>query len=328
MAGLTNPKLAGKRLAICGYGRVAAYSRAAVDAHPNLTVAAVADPDATHRAAAGIPAFSTLLELLDAVEVDAVIVSTPTGHHLEAATAALKSGTHVLLEKPATNNLAEFDALSAIADAKMRSLHTAFHARFAPNLDWLVERLDDLTSELGPISLVAATFSDPYWHNGALRPGAQSLGGSWVDSGINALSVIDRLGNDLAVTSLQSQDRCEDVETTAHIGFESGCGEIITSWRKTKSDKRTVLGFANSPTRIRIEHSSHSVWRDDPGKSARCLVTFRPQGHPHPRRLFSHYEGVMNEFDRVLSGEPDNRELSRRLHSELFQPRLQPLMNT
>jgi predicted dehydrogenase len=321
---VTDAAAAPKRLAICGYGRVAAYSRAAVDAHPKLTLTAVADPDPKHGAAAGVPAFSTLTELLDAVEVDAVIVSTPTGRHVDAATAALQSGAHVLLEKPATTNLAEFDRLSALADAKTCSLHTAFHARFAPNLDWLVERLHDLTSELGSVSRVQSTFNDPYWHDDTLRPAAQSLGGSWVDSGINALSVIARLVDNVTVTSLHSQSEsgCDDVETTAQIGFETGRGEIVTSWRKPKSYKQTVLGFANSQTRIRLEHSSHSVWRDDPGEPTRCLVTYRPEGQPHPRRLVSHYEGVIDEFSRVLSGELDNRTLSRHLHSELFRTRL------
>ena len=56
-----------------------------------------------------------LAALLASDEVDAVYIASPNGLHFEQALAALESGTHVLLEKPAVPTAAEWEALVAAA---------------------------------------------------------------------------------------------------------------------------------------------------------------------------------------------------------------------
>jgi predicted dehydrogenase len=56
--------------------------------------------------------------LLDADDVDAVVVATPLATHFPLAKAAMSRGKHVLIEKPLAASCAEADELSALADRR------------------------------------------------------------------------------------------------------------------------------------------------------------------------------------------------------------------
>ena len=48
----------------------------------------------------GVPHFSRSQDLVDSGECDAVLVATPTWNHLEAGSAVLRAGLHLMMEKP------------------------------------------------------------------------------------------------------------------------------------------------------------------------------------------------------------------------------------
>ena len=68
-------------------------------------------PDAA--IAPGAQHFSSLEALLDSGRCDAVIVATPTCNHLQAGAAVLRSGLHLMMEKPLGLSIAEGEALLA-----------------------------------------------------------------------------------------------------------------------------------------------------------------------------------------------------------------------
>jgi predicted dehydrogenase len=67
-------------------------------------------------------------------ECEAVSVAVPTVHHLEAATAALGAGCHVLVEKPMAVTVTECDAMIAAAERAGRILQVGQVERFNPAL--------------------------------------------------------------------------------------------------------------------------------------------------------------------------------------------------
>ena len=109
------------RIGIIGCGRIADLQCLGYLEHPRAEIAAVCDVDealARRRAAAwGEPRVYTDLSLLLAdPEIDAVEILTPHHLHADHATAALRAGKHVSLQKPPTRTLAEFDRITRISE--------------------------------------------------------------------------------------------------------------------------------------------------------------------------------------------------------------------
>lgn len=71
--------------------------------------------------------------LLADPKLDAVVISTPTGTHLEVARAALKAGKPVLLEKPMARTVAECRQLIALSQKRDVPLMIAHCRRFDPH---------------------------------------------------------------------------------------------------------------------------------------------------------------------------------------------------
>ena len=76
-----------------------------------------------HGTVDGIPAFTTIKAMLDAVpEIDAVSLCMPPQYRYEAAYKALSAGKHVFLEKPPGATLSEVADLENLAKSKGVSL--------------------------------------------------------------------------------------------------------------------------------------------------------------------------------------------------------------
>lgn len=81
----------------------------------------------------GCRAFGSLEQLVTThSEVQAVSVTVPTVHHLEAARALMAAGVDVLIEKPLATSLAEADELIALAQANRRVAQVGHLERFNP----------------------------------------------------------------------------------------------------------------------------------------------------------------------------------------------------
>ena len=61
---------------------------------------------------------STVEELCDSDEVDAVYVATPHEHHAGHSIAAMERGKHVIVEKPMALSLDEAEAMNAAAETE------------------------------------------------------------------------------------------------------------------------------------------------------------------------------------------------------------------
>jgi phthalate 4,5-cis-dihydrodiol dehydrogenase len=109
------------RLGIIGLGRAAALMIPALAAHPNVRLAAAADPNPQARARFetefGGRAFADAFELCASDLVDAVYIATPHDHHVIAAAAAAAHRRHILVEKPMALTLEDCRAMTAAAAA-------------------------------------------------------------------------------------------------------------------------------------------------------------------------------------------------------------------
>ncbi|MEV5962994.1 Gfo/Idh/MocA family oxidoreductase [Kribbella sp. NPDC051952] len=90
---------------------------------------AVADPRPAEGLPPGVQVFAGVDELIASTEVDVLIISTPIQTHVPLAELAMRAGADVLLEKPPTASLAEFEQLSALVAETGRACQVGFQAQ-------------------------------------------------------------------------------------------------------------------------------------------------------------------------------------------------------
>lgn len=92
------------RLGLAGLGSMGRNHLRVISAHPETTLAAVADPDPEVLGAAtaqtGASGWADPLAMIREAEVDAVVIAAPTTFHPGLAHAAIARGVAVLVEKP------------------------------------------------------------------------------------------------------------------------------------------------------------------------------------------------------------------------------------
>ena len=81
-----------------------------------------------------VPSYGDMDTLLADSSIDAVVIAVPDRFHLLLASAALKAGKHVLVEKPLAGNMAEAEELAALAKASGRVLQVGAMKRHDPGV--------------------------------------------------------------------------------------------------------------------------------------------------------------------------------------------------
>lgn len=126
----------------------------------------------------GVPAFTSLSQMLKECEADTVTVLTPSGSHAAVSIEASRAGRHVIVEKPMALTLADADAMIAAADAAGRRLFVVKQNRFNVPVVKAREALD--AGRLGKLVLgtvrVRWCRDQRYYDNDAWR-------GTWAQDG-------------------------------------------------------------------------------------------------------------------------------------------------
>ena len=141
-------------VAVVGAGRIGALRARLAAGHPAVKFVAVADADpARARKLAGeIDAGFHSGDNLAAIsrpEVNAVVVATSEGEHVQAVMQALELGKPVLVEKPIALTLAEADRIVAEADKRKASLRVGYSRRYKER--YLIAKEQVLRGRVGTI---------------------------------------------------------------------------------------------------------------------------------------------------------------------------------
>lgn len=119
------------RVGLIGYGAASATLHVPLITHTaglTLTRIASARPEAVARDLPHLPVAKQAGELMQANDVDLIVIATPNTSHHTLVRQALEAGKHVVVEKPFTVDAAEAAALTALA-AEKRRLLSVFHNR-------------------------------------------------------------------------------------------------------------------------------------------------------------------------------------------------------
>lgn len=307
-----------KRFLLVGLGRIAEVHLEALERFPTVEVVAGVDPDASRRAqfrGSALPVYREVQAGLAGHAVDTVVVASPTTTHLEVCEAVLGHRTDVelLVEKPLATRLADVRRLLDGAHSTGRRLRVMFHYAYAAEVVWAAERLSALVNRFGPVVDAKAAFYDPYVALPAERTAAYVS--SWVDSGINALTVLDRLLGVEAVTTLrQIPATFSTYEASVELTSQRRPrGVIVTGWDVTDAAKTTLLQFTSGAALL-LDHTAVSARVTDMGEVVDSFA-----GAGGVPRLVGHYVGLYEAF---LSGaEPGpTPDHDLRLHRLLLAP--------
>ncbi|MFG0307235.1 MAG: Gfo/Idh/MocA family protein [Phycisphaerales bacterium JB040] len=281
------------RVGICGLGfmgrtHLDAYTAAIADGH-DARLVAVADADPDRRA--GIPSSAGNIgessgeRLFDPERVtgyerpenlfaddgvDLVSLCTPTDTHVPLATAALKAGRHVLLEKPVALTEAEVRTLAELARSNGLICIPAMCMRFWPAWSWLKTAIAD--GRYGPVR--AARFerlgSAPAWNHAFYNDPARS-GGALFDFHIHdADFIVHCFGPPGAVTTTGTRNHPATVYTypdgPATVSAEAGwlsSPHFPFRMRYTVEFESAVADFDLARDPALLVHTRHETERPD-----------------------------------------------------------------
>ncbi len=228
--------------ALVGCGMIARFHARAIAEIPEARVAALVSRNPAHAekllAETGTPAcpvFSSVEAAVKAPGVDAVIVTTPSGAHLEPAVAAADAGKHVVVEKPLEVTAERCDRIIAACDKNRVKLCTIFPSRFADSSRVLKAAVE--AGKFGRLTLGETTCkwwrSQAYYDEGGWK-GTQALdgGGALMNQAIHNVDLLLWLMGDAThvsgFTATLAHERIEVEDTAvAVLRFANGALGVI-----------------------------------------------------------------------------------------------------
>jgi D-galactose 1-dehydrogenase len=209
--------------------------------------------------APGVPTFATPEALFAAVpDLEAVAICTPPGARHRIARQALAAGKHVLLEKPPTPTVSEFDDLERDAAQKDLVIFSTWHSQYNPAVSEAQKRLAGRRIR----SLFVNWKEDVRrWHPG--QDWIWRVGGFGVfDPGINAMSIVTEIMPQpvfVTAAELFTPGNC-DTPIAANLSFSSPAavdGATLRAefdWRQTGDQTWTITIVLDDGTELLLEN--------------------------------------------------------------------------
>lgn len=299
--------MAQHKIAVVGIGKIS------IDQHlPVITknpdfelVAAVSQRGV---AVDGVPTFRTQAELFQAMpDLDAVANCVPPAARHTMVREALEAGKHVLIEKPPSPSISEFDDMVAQANAKNLVLFATWHSQFNPAVD----KARDILARDGVKRLrIDWRENVRKWHPN--QDWVWAPGGFGVcDPGINALSILTKIAPEPVFVDAATLHVPANRQTpvSADIKFKTGGGDgpDISAGFDWLEENGEVWEFT-------IETAEGQHLKLEAGGS-RLLI----DGNVVVDAPMAEYEGIYEMFNDLLNaGTSDTHSAPLRLMADAF----------
>ena len=149
------------KVAVVGLGKMGLSHHAMINAHPRVEVVAICDSagyllDILSKYT-GVRTYTDFDAMLREVELDAMIVATPSSMHARMVKAALDKGIHVFCEKPFCLTSRDGEELTKLAAQKKLVSQVGYHNRFVGAFQEVKRLLD-----YGAIGQVTHALAEAY----------------------------------------------------------------------------------------------------------------------------------------------------------------------
>jgi myo-inositol 2-dehydrogenase/D-chiro-inositol 1-dehydrogenase len=151
------------RVGLIGAGRIGQVHAASIAENRDVEFTYIADVfvDGAQKLADkyGTKVTADPMELINAEDVDAVVVCSPTSTHVDLISASIDAGVHVMCEKPIDLDIARVEALLPKARAATTQIALGFNRRFDPNFASIQNRV--VAGEIGNLEQLIIISRDP-----------------------------------------------------------------------------------------------------------------------------------------------------------------------
>ncbi len=216
------------RVGLCGLGEIGQFHLKAINQSPEADLAAVCELDrslAERSVSEGVAIHDDLSQMLTDENLDVVDICLPHHLHEPVATAALKAGCHVILEKPLAADLPGCDAISWAATEADRLVGVSHNQIFFEPHRRLIELVDQ--GRLGDLRSMYLCLWMGGKYGGWREDSTQVGGGLLMDAGVHRVYMALRLGGPvLAVSATMDKPRAEE-SFALTLSFEGGGSGVI-----------------------------------------------------------------------------------------------------
>lgn len=229
------------------------------------------------------PIFTNLADALKHPGVDVVIVTTPSGAHLEPAVAAAIAGKHVVVEKPLEISPERCDRIIDACDKHQVKLCTIFPSRFHDANTTLKSAVD--AGRFGRLTLGETTCkwwrSQAYYDEGGWK-GTQALdgGGALMNQAIHNVDLLLWMMGDAThasgFTATLAHERIEVEDTAvACLRFKNGALGVIQATTSVYPGLPKTIGIHGDKGTVVIEQEDVLRWEFNPETNEDAAVKAR-----------------------------------------------------
>jgi predicted dehydrogenase len=301
------------RGAISGFGEVAAKAHlAGWRTRENVNLGVIHDPIAERRHEAirlikNVRVYDDLELMLDGEVPDFVDIASPPALHGSAARTALNAGAHVLVEKPLSLSLADFDEVAAVARARQRVLMCVHNWKFAPAYSLARALVGE--GRIGSVQSVSLERLrvEPAGKGGpgaVWRRSGASGGGILIDHGWHVFYLMQWLMGGASPRAVAATlfTNPEGLEETAEVQVTFAAGQRARanlSWRAgQRRTHATIVGTSGS-----LEIGSERLLLTEGQRPSEELLVHDILDDSYHSAWFS---GVAEEFERAISEGPNS----------------------
>jgi predicted dehydrogenase len=242
------------RFGLLGFGSIGQVRAQALARTPQCRLTALYDTDPARRsrAPAGAQTFASNEEMLDADSCDAVIISTPPDSHADLATRAMRSGKHVIVEKPIAATLPAAAEMLRVAGETHRLLTVGFNHRYFKGIKRVHAAIH--SGEIGELRYIKAyaghvglpELRSPWMYDRAVMGG-----GTLMDNGIHVIDLVRHLMGDIVEVRAALPAPIWDVgvEENAFVqltGRNGVVGSLHSSWTAWQGYKFRIEAYGSS----------------------------------------------------------------------------------
>jgi predicted dehydrogenase len=204
--------------------------------------------------------FEDYREMIDASDLDGVVIATPPRTHRDIAAFALRQGIGVLCEKPLAVTLADGRAIAAEVRQARGPFQVGFCHRFQPQVRALRSLV--VAGDIGEPLFINVSFVHGLTQEGRewITDPRQSGGGVLFDSGSHAIDLFRYLAGEvdaaLGLTAPSGTDHAEDASV---VCLKSGdvLGTVVLSWKAAQW--HGLVEVIGSTGRARVEYAGDRV---------------------------------------------------------------------